>query len=236
MNSLTQQSIQSFLGRSLSRTALFFSYGSTAIILATASVTSANSNLQAIVFRADPTERSDSTYPVWGIDTSRVSFMDAAKIRELLTPLLGRTIELDMLNKIKEGVLGYYRGAGHPFVDVGIPPQDVTDGIVDVIVSEFRLNKITIEGNEWFSDRQILRRSGLEVGEVIDNADLERRMTQLNANPFIKVAPEFKPGEAPATTEVVLRAKDQFPVRLTAGYDNSGGPTTGWDRWNLGAT
>lgn len=170
------------------------------------------------------------------IDLSQVPLIDAPDSRVALAGFIGRPIDGALLQDLRAAIVERYRAMGHPFLDVGFPQQDVTSGTLQAVVTEFRIGQLRVEGNDWFSEWQIRQRSGLEVGQTIDNAALSDRMTQLNAGPFLQVAPEFKAGVAPGTTDVVLRAKDHLPLQFTAGYDNTGGPTTGWDRWTLGAT
>jgi len=41
-------------------------------------------------------------------------------------------------------------------------------------------------------------------------------------------------GDAVGTTDIQLNVADRFPFRVYAGFDNSGTPATGRDRWSLG--
>ena len=171
-----------------------------------------------------------------GVDLSHVQAPEPEALRARLTPLIQGPVAPATLQTIREAILDHYRQAGHPFLDVGFPPQDVTDGTLSVIVSEFRVGTVTAQGNDWFSDRLIVNAAALKPGATIDKPELDRRVTALNANQFLKVVPEFQPGQDPGTTNVTLKAEDRFPVDVSVGYGNTGNPTTGWDRWNLGIT
>ena len=91
-------------------------------------------------------------------------------------------------------------------------------------------------GNAWFSDDLIREMAGVETGDVIDKAELDRRLEEFGASPFVKVTPEFSPGPKPDTTNVTLRVADHLPVQVSLGYSDSGSSTTGWNRWSLGVT
>ncbi len=95
---------------------------------------------------------------------------------------------------------------------------------------------VKAQGNEWFSDRLITDSPALTPGNTIDKPALDKHIDGLNNNAFLKVTPDFHPGQAPGTTDITLTAQDRFPVDFSVGYSNTGSPTTGWDRWNLGAT
>jgi len=171
-----------------------------------------------------------------GIDLSHLSVPDPDGLRRRLGPLLNQAVNPDTLKQVKDAVLEHYKDAGRPFLDVGFPPQDVTDGKLAVVVTEFRVGSVAASGNNWFSDRLILGKAGLRPGDLIDKPLLEGRIGRFNENQFIKVTPEFQPGKVPGTTDVTLQAEDRFPVDFSVGYSNTGNPTTGWDRWTLGAT
>ena len=42
-------------------------------------------------------------------------------------------------------------------------------------------------------------------------------------------------GEKPRTTDVTLDVTTRFPLHFTAGYDREGTPSSGKDRWTVGA-
>lgn len=171
-----------------------------------------------------------------GVDLSHVPAPDPEALRNRLTPFLQDPLSPTTLQSIKQVILDHYKTAGHPFLDVGFPPQDVTDGTLSVVVTEYRVGSVKPQGNIWFSDRLLVNAAGLKPGATIDKPDLDRRVAGLNANPFLKVTPEFQSGHEPGTTDVTLKAEDRLPVDFSLGYANAGNPTTGWDRWNLGAT
>ena len=191
--------------------------------------------LRQIVAIADVSDLVAAPPPAVGVNIGRLAIANGSDLEAALAALLNRPIEPALLDEIRAAITGAYVAAGRPYLDVGFPQQDVTDGVLQVVVSEFRVGRVTVEGNAWFSESQIRWRTGLQPGQPIDKTALDLRLSQING-PFITVTPEFEAGQAPGTTDVVLRTEDRFPVRLTAGYDNSGNASTGFDRWQLGAT
>lgn len=192
--------------------------------------------LQAIVAVADPSQTVPAgTHPT-GIDATRVPLLDEPAARARLAALLGAPVTPATMDSIRQAIIARFRAAGRPFLDVGFPPQDITEGVLRVVVREFRVGEVRVAGNDWFGADLIRRRAGLRPGETIDKHALDARLDALNAGPFLKVQPEFTPGAAPATTDVVLRAHDRLPLQVSASVDNSGSPTTGWQRWTLGGT
>ncbi len=119
---------------------------------------------------------------------------------------------------------------GYPFSLVYLPPQDVTDGFIHLVVVESKIGELRVEGNKYFSDGSYLSRIPLESGEVL-NADAVRTgIDRINLNPFRQSATSFVKGAEPATVDLVIKANDRIPLRAFGGYNNTGSTTTTEDR------
>lgn len=171
---------------------------------------------------------------VHGIDTGGIALLQGPEFTGQLTPYLGKPVSLHDLNEIARIIVLYYRARGHPLVDVTVPQQDVTSGTVQFLVSEFRAGKVEVEGNQWFSSGQLLAALHVTPGEPVDGERLLDDIAWLNQNPFRHIDLIYRRATAPDTTDIVLQTTDRFPVRVYAGFANSGTPITSLDRWNLG--
>jgi hemolysin activation/secretion protein len=60
---------------------------------------------------------------VKGVDVSEVSGLDAAALREQLTPFVDRPLSRKLIAEVQAAVAAAYRQAGRPFVSVTLPPQ-----------------------------------------------------------------------------------------------------------------
>jgi hemolysin activation/secretion protein len=168
-----------------------------------------------------------------GIDAAALGDEEAA-VRAALEPFLGAPFHQGDIGKVSRAIVNIYREAGRPFVDVSFPPQDVTAGTVQVLVTEFRLGQIEVAGNKWFSEAQYRDGIGIRPGAPVEIERLKQGINQLNANPFRRVDAVLKPGASPGATDIALQAEDRFPLRVYASYDNTGTPLTDRDRWSLG--
>jgi hemolysin activation/secretion protein len=156
----------------------------------------------------------------------------AARMRALI----GQPLTLPTLSGIKPLATAIFEAAGHPAVDVTIPEQDVTSGIVQVVVLEYTVGKIVVEGAEHFP--QGLYRAAIRAtpGQTVDMTEVQSGLKQLNASEYRSAQVALRPGSDPGTVDVVVRAQDRMPVTVSAGYNNSGAPTTGRNQWTLGAS
>ncbi len=151
-------------------------------------------------------------------------------------PFLGRPLRLADLQQITRLASQWYRAHGRPFVSVTVPPQNISTGVVQVVVTEYRVNRVLVKGNRWFSSNLLRDESGLVPGQTITLPGVQQDLNWLNANPFRTVTTVFQPDAQPGDTDVVLKTQDRLPVRVYSSFDNAGVPSLGLGEWSLGAT
>ena len=147
---------------------------------------------------------------------------------------IGRPLTFAGLAEIRRAVIERFRSAGLPLVDVYVPEQDISDGVVRIAVTEFHLGEVSARGNRWFSQAQLIREMPLRTGAPVHESDIEAGLALLNANPYRRVDVVYAPGQAPNSTDVILQTQDRFPLRVTAGYDDAGVAQLGRDRFFAG--
>lgn len=157
-------------------------------------------------------------------------------ISSLEKTYLGAPLNRDTLLEIKEVIISYYRSCHRPFVIVEIPPQNITQGIIQFTVTETRICNINAHGCSWFNDDKLASRLGIAPGQAITANALLTEVAWLNQNPFHRSNISFAPGTEPGTTSVELVTQDRFPVRPYAGIDNTGNRATGFSRYYAGLT
>jgi hemolysin activation/secretion protein len=173
-----------------------------------------------------------------GIAVHDLPALDDSVIRDRLSAYLGKPVTQETLRAIDQTIILWYREQKYPFVDVVAPAgQDVTNGVIQILVSETRLGKVTARGNKWFSSEFLVGQIRLEPGDRINIEDLEEDKNWINQNPFRLVNIVASRGETPGATDLVVdTVQEKFPLRAYAGYSNTGQPVIGHDRWTLGLT
>jgi len=191
--------------------------------------------LKGLVFvpRVDDV-RVDGRPGVSGVLVEEVDIMDEAEWRDRLSRYLGARFTMADLNAVMREVILYFREAGRPVVDVVIVEQDITAGVVQLAVVEAMLGEVRAEGARHFNADRLAGQVRLVPGEPIYSTLLMADLAWLNRNPFRAVDLVYSPGEADATSDVVLRIDDRFPMRVYGGYEDSGNALTGDNRWLAG--
>jgi hemolysin activation/secretion protein len=195
-------------------------------------------SLAGLVFEAAGSAGSAASAPTVSSPQQRVSakglpVLDAAFLQTFERDL-DKPLTFGRLADIRRAVVARYRAAGKPLVDVYVPEQDVSAGVVHIAVAEFQLGKVRASGNRYFSDQLLTSEMPLEAGAPIPQSAISSGLAVLNANPYRHVDVVFAPGDAANSTDVVLQTEDRLPLRVNAGYDNAGVPELGRDRFFAG--
>jgi hemolysin activation/secretion protein len=193
--------------------------------------------LKGLVFVAaasdiDPAGVAALTTPV---DVSRVPLLAASPaFLAAVRNRIGKPLRLADLDQIARLATDSYRAAGRPLVAVVPPPQDVSNGIVQFVVSEYRVGQVIIEGNRHVATDRLRRMIRLRPGDSVDQDRLLADLDWLAANPFRKAEIIYRRAPAPLTTDIVVRVTDRVPLRVFAGLDNYGLPLTRRQRLSAG--
>lgn len=158
-------------------------------------------------------------------------------LQKHLTPVIAnREIDQKTLFEIKQEITDYYYQKFRTFVNVEIPEQDVSSGVVSFRITEICVGKVSYSGNKWFSAERTARKLHLDSGECVCESDLLNNITWLNKNPFHYTRAILSPGLTKNTSDVEIVTKDRFPLRFFVGGDNTGVESTGKSRFYTGVT
>jgi hemolysin activation/secretion protein len=142
----------------------------------------------------------------------------------------GQDLSVEFCQEVKEEITQFYEKQGRPFVQVRIPEQEITDGVMVVNVQESRLGKVSIEGARWFPSDWYRSSIRSEEGMPLKVAQLQEDVSWMDRNPFRSVDVICKPGTRSGATDVDLLVKDLRPVKATVGTDNTGFKDDGYQR------
>ncbi len=118
--------------------------------------------------------------PGTGVTIEHLPLLEDNAVRAKLAAFLGKPLTFGGLNAISQVIVAWYRDHGRPFVDVTFPEQDVSTGLVQGVVTEFRVGAIKVRGNQWFSSALLRDQVRLAPGDEIDAARLQEDITWLN--------------------------------------------------------
>lgn len=187
--------------------------------------------LKGLIFVSDPKEvRADGVKGKGPLDPGDVAFARQPDFINTVQPYLGQPVSMKTLAELSRSVVAYFRDHDRPVVSVYVPDQRITSGYVQVVVLESRVEKVDATGAKYFSNAMLLHEVRLRPEDPISGNVLRSDLSWINRNPFLQSDMLMAPGDKPGTTDLLLRTQDRFPLRVYAGYENSGNRFTGEDR------
>lgn len=195
-------------------------------------------SLRGIVFIAQPAAAgAPPPAGFTGVDFSGAPLLQGSPIAANVAVFLNRPASLPSLERLALVARFTAREKGEAFVASYVPPQDLTAGVVRIVVCRARLDgDLAILGAEHFGAEQYRQALGARAGQEIDATALAAGVEDLNQNPFRRAVLDASAGHSAGTTRLTLRVEELRPWRFTAGYSNTGTPVTGDDRVSAGAT
>ena len=164
----------------------------------------------------------------------RFSFVRTPQFACIAQKYLGGEISLRQLNEMARDIVLLYRKNDRPVVDVAFPEQDITTGVLYMVITEGRIGKICVDGACYF-DNQVLRdQLWLCPEQPICESQLMDELEWLYRNPYRTVDMELTPGQLRGQTDVMFHVKDQVPARVYAGYEDTGTRATQLERMFVG--
>ena len=148
----------------------------------------------------------------------------------VLQSYLNKPVSLASLDQMVKDVIVAYREGDRPVVDVLLPEQDITSGVVQLVVIESKLARIRVEGVDADTEEYIRSQMRVQKGEVIRSNDILRDLSWVNRSPYRKVDMVYAPGFEFGTTDVILKSYQDRANWFYTGYEDSGTDFLGEDR------
>jgi hemolysin activation/secretion protein len=154
--------------------------------------------------------------------------ISAAETREILAPFIGKSRGIDDIGDAANALENLMLDKGLSFYRVSFPPQELTDGVVDLKVTRFRIGKVNVTGNKHYSNRNIS--SSLPVlknGTSPTSKGIARGIRVANQTAGKRVRVSLAAGEGPNEVDANIVVKDQNPLVLTTWLNNTGSDSSG---------
>jgi len=151
-------------------------------------------------------------------------------LKKTIRLFYNQPLNTDTITSIKRRVIQFYQNNNRPVVAVIVPYQDVSSGVLQIIVREGKLGKVYTEGNKWFKSETLEEAIKLKIGEAIASNTLNENLYYLNRNPFRHIDAIYTPGDRDGITDIELSVMDRLPLRVYGGIDNMGNDVTGNNR------
>lgn len=170
-----------------------------------------------------------------GMHFTGLDLLDTPTFRSVIASYLEQPVTRTLLMQVTTAAQVYLTQQGYPFSIAYLPEQDITAGMVRVVVVLSRLeSEVKVEGAKYFSPALYQAQVRIDPTAPLNAEALRADVAWINRNPFRAASIETRPGKAPGTTQLVLKVREARPWRFFAGADNTGTKTTQEERFNAG--
>lgn len=158
---------------------------------------------------------------IWEYRVEGTEILPASEIEAAVYPFLGPGRSAEDVEGARAALEKAYADRGYQTVAVSIPPQQVTDGVVTLAVTEGKVGRLRVRGSRYYDIDAIKAAApSLQEGAVPDFNAVSEDIVALNQQPDRRVTPALKAGAAPGTVDVDLTVEDQFPLHGSLELNN----------------
>ncbi len=165
---------------------------------------------------------------------TRISFGGTLLLEEQLlqavaAPYLNRPISGGDIARLKYDLTSLYYKKGYVLVKVTTPPQNLSDGVLDVVVIAGRIGDISVSNDALNPAIATSRLGTLHSGDVFNERTVESALQDINDLNNINSSVSLRPGSETGTTDLdvsIRRADPGQDVQLFT-LDNYGSEFTG---------
>lgn len=159
------------------------------------------------------------------------SLLLPGQVDELVAPYVGKGKVYGDIQKALEALENAYQAKGYSTVNVSVPEQEITSGVIRLEVQEAVLGKVTITGNQHFSTENV-RASlpNLREGAAPNLRQVSENVQLVNDNPAKQVEVTLGASEEEGKVEAKVSLTEQNPQRFFVTLDDTGTVETGRHR------
>lgn len=179
----------------------------------------------------NPAAAQNASFEIVRFQIEGNSILPADKAQELVAPFVGKGKVYGDVQKALEALEGEFRRLGYGTVQIYVPEQELTTGVVRLQVSEGVIGKVTITGNKFF-DNENVRASmpDLQEGAAPNMRKLSENVQLTNENPAKQVEVTLGVSEEEGKVNARVEVKEEDPDRIYLTLDNTGTDASGKHR------
>ncbi len=174
---------------------------------------------------------ADAPQPSFGISSFAIdgnTLLSPGEIERAVAGFVGTKKDFGDIQRALESLEQVYRERGYGVVQVLLPEQDITRGVVRFRVIEPRVGKVLVEGNQNFDTANVLASLPvLRPGATPNSRHVARNLQMLAEHPTKQTTVLLRSGATDNEVDVTVKVTDEKPLKFVATLDNSGTTDTG---------
>jgi hemolysin activation/secretion protein len=187
--------------------------------------------LAMLTLVATPSLAQDQQFNIVRFQIEGNTLLPQAQVQAAVAPFVGPKRVYGDIQKALEALQGAYLAAGYSTVQVYVPEQELTSGVVRLQVTEGVIGQVVISGNKYFNDANI-RASlpALKEGTAPNLRKLSENIQLANGNPAKQVGVTLATSAKEGQIDAKVAVTEENPQRFFVTVDNTGTAATGRTR------
>ena len=179
----------------------------------------------------NPAAAQDAGFDIARFQVEGNTILPSETVEALVAPYVGKGKVYGDVQQALEALEGEYRRLGYGTVQVSVPEQELTGGVVRLVVKEGVIGKVTITGNQHFNDENV-RASlpDLKEGAAPNMRKLSENIQLSNESPAKQIAVTLGVSAVEGQVDAKVDVKEEDPSRFYVTLDNTGNKATGYAR------
>lgn len=146
----------------------------------------------------------------------------------LLGDYADRSVSFAELLQARSAITDFYKDEGYITSGAFIPPQRLSDGVVQIQVVEGQLEEINVEGTSHLNSNYVRSRLGVATSGALNVNKLLTGLQMLQLDPLIEtLSAELSAGSRPGTSVLEVKVKEAPAFRTALSIDNGRSPSVG---------
>lgn len=180
---------------------------------------------------ASPLMAQQETFQINQYAVSGNRLLSQEEIASRVAPYVGPNKNFADIQKALETIERMYVEQGYAGIQVLLPEQELTQGVVRMEIRESTISQITVKGNQSFDEANVLAAlPSLKIGATPNARRMSENVQLANENPARKLDVVLGVGREPGTLNARVDVKDEKPWQAYLMADNTGNERTGHDR------
>lgn len=160
--------------------------------------------------------------------------LSVLNVERVLLPFMGEQRSLSDVEAARAALEKAYQEAGYLSVFVDVPEQRIDSGIVQLQVTEGRVEQLRVTGARYYDQGRIREKvPELAAGSVPNFKRVQQQIDGINREER-RVQPVLRPGIEPGTVEAELKVTDKLPLSGSVEINNRHPADT--DPWRVQAS
>lgn len=160
----------------------------------------------------------------------------SATLDALIAPWKGRRLSVQDLITLRNDITSFYVERGYINSGAILEEQDISDGVVEILIVEGQLSTVHLSGNKSLSKRYIVGKLVKSDDTALNKIILEDRFRIMLSDPAIRSAnARLVPGRTRGSAELHLDVDEAERFFMFYNFANNRSPSVGAERRSLSA-